>query len=106
MTWLLGIRSVLSNVPWFVWAALAIIAAWGIDRTAYGAERYSEGRESVLSELRAREAQAKDKALEAILKGDKRAIERAKKFEAQEAVLRDAIEAAETDSGNSLDALF
>lgn len=104
--WLLTARAFLKRVPWQVWAALAILAAWGIDRTAQYRSGYSEGRESVLTELRTAEAKAADKALEAIAEAGEAGVERAERFEAEQQALGEAIEAAEAVNENALDALF
>ena len=106
MTYLLAARALLARIPWQVWAILGLLAVWGIDRTTYGARRYDDGRESVLSELRKQEAAAKAEAWEAITTEGAKGAERANKFETEQQTLRDAIERAEDANQNSLDAIF
>lgn len=84
---------------WYIAAALALL--WW-----HGSNRYQDGRESVLTELRTAEAKAADKALEAITEAGEAGVERAEVFEAQERALGDAIKEAEANDTNSLDAIF
>ena len=92
----------IKSVPREVWYALVVlVAVWLIYR-----EGVSDGRESVLAELRTAEAKAADKALEAIAEAGESGVERAERFEAEQQALGEAIEAAEAANGNSLDALF
>ena len=106
LTALATARAFLKRVPWQVWAALAIIAAWCIDRTVQYRSGYSEGRESVLTELRTAEAKAAEKALEAIAEAGEAGVERAERFEAEQETLSQAIEKAEAANRNPLDELF
>jgi hypothetical protein len=106
MTYLLAIRGLLSRVPPLVWAILGLLAVWGIDRTTYGARRYDDGRESVLSELREAEAEAAQKAVEAVAKEGAKGAARAAEFDQQQQTLKDAIEKAEAEGGNALDSIF
>jgi hypothetical protein len=101
-----AVKAFAKRIPWQVWAALAILAAWGIDRTLQYRSGYSEGRESVLAELRTAEAKAKDKALEAIAEAGEAGVERAERFEAEQETLSQAIEKAEAANRNPLDELF
>ena len=106
MTYLLAIRGLLTRAPWPLWAILGLLAVWGIDRTTYGARRYDDGRESVLSELREAEAEAAQKAVEAVAKEGAKGAARAAEFDKQQETLRDAIEKAEAEGGNALDSIF
>jgi hypothetical protein len=106
VTYLLAIRGLLSRVPPLVWAIIGLLAVWGIDRTTYGARRYDDGRESVLSELRKAEAEAAQKAVEAVAKEGAKGAARAAEFDKQQETLRDAIEKAEAANQNALDGLF
>lgn len=106
LTYLATARALLKRIPWFVWAAMAIIAAWGIDRTVQYRSGHSDGRESVLAELRAAEAKAAQKALEAAATATQAGIKRAERFDAEQETLSDAIRKAEDANQNSLDALF
>jgi hypothetical protein len=100
------VKALAKRVPWQAWAILALSAAWAIDRTTYGAERYSDGRESVLADLRTAEAEAKEKALRAIAGAGEAGIARAEAFDQQQEALRNAIDAAEKGGGNALDSIF
>lgn len=96
----------LRRIPWFVWVALAVLALWWIDRSGQYREGRADGREAVMAELRAAEQAAGKRALKAAAKADEKA---AKREEAQAKVIADqikAIEAAEADDENALDALF
>ena len=106
MTYLLAIRGLLARIPWQAWAIIGLLAVWAIDRTTYGARRYGDGRESVLTELRTAEAKAADKALEAIAEAGEAGVERADRFEAEQETLSQAIEKAEAANRNPLDELF
>ena len=106
MTWLLKIGGVLKRIPWPIYAAAIVLAAWWLDRSAQYRSGYSEGRESVLAELRTAEATAKDKALKAIAEAGEAGIERAERFEQQQETLRQAIQEAEKANRNALDELF
>lgn len=99
-------RALLARIPWWVWPALAIAGAWWWDRTAQYREGYSEGRESVLAQLRAAEARARDKATEAASEAQERATERAVTFEAKQTKDKAAITEAKANDTNALDALF
>ena len=103
-------RAFLSRIPLEVYLALGIslsiclaIWAWGVHNYRSG---YSDGRESVLTELRTAEAKAADKALEAIAEAGEAGVERAERFEAEQDALGEAIEKAEAANRNSLDELF
>ena len=99
-------RAFLSRIPLEVYLALGIslsIWAWGVHNYRSG---YSDGRESVLTELRTAEAKAADKALEAISEAGEAGVERAERFEAEQEALGEAIEKAEAANRNSLDELF
>jgi hypothetical protein len=106
VTWLLTARAFLSRVPWQVYAILALLAAWGVDRTVQYRSGYSDGRESVLTELRTAEAEAAQKALEAAATATQAGIERSERFDVEQQALRDAITEAERADRNALDALF
>ena len=58
MTWAVTAWQFAKRVPWQVYAAVALVLAVWI----YGNNRYDAGRESVLAELRAKEAAAKANA--------------------------------------------
>jgi len=106
LTYLAIARAFLKRIPWQVYLALVIclaIWAWGAHNYRSG---YSEGRESVLAELRTAETEAKDKALEAIAEAGEAGIERAERFDTEQRALNEAIEKAEAKEGNALDALF
>lgn len=92
----------LGKVPREVWYCLAALAAWWWFSSHY----IEQGREEVLSELRAAQAETAEKALEAIAEADTAALER---HEANAAVLEaqiERIEQAEAEESNPLDALF
>lgn len=96
----------IKTVPWFVWVAVAVVALWFIDRNAQYREGYDNGAESVKAELRAAQAKAAETALKAAARADEKAIARA---EAESEVIErqlDAIERAEANDENPLDALF
>ena len=96
----------LKAVPWFVWVAIAVAALWFIDRNAQYREGFENGRGEVLEQLRKAEAEAAQKALEAVARADEKALERA---EAEAEVIErqlDAIQRAEANDENPLDALF
>lgn len=92
----------LKGVPWKVYAAVgAALLLWFVY-----AEGRDAGREEVKAELREAEAKAVKRSEKAITKADMEAASRA---EAEAAVIADQVEAIETaeDNGeNSLDALF
>lgn len=94
------------RIPWPVWAALAIIAAWGLDRTAQHREGVREGKETILAELRIQEADALKKAAQARAVGDEAAAKREADFAEQQARTIDTIEEAEANETNALDALL
>lgn len=106
LTWFGTVKSVLAKVPWYVWAILALLAVWAIDRTAYGSRRYSDGRESVLTELRTAEADALERASKAIQSADKAGAKRAEIEAETRAADIEAIERAEATDANPLDSLF
>jgi hypothetical protein len=92
----------LASIPREVWYALAVIAAvWWLR-----ADAYSDGRESVLEELRTAEAGAVKRSLEAVAKADKAGAERAEIEAETRAADIAAIERAEDTGGNALDGLF
>lgn len=102
MTILTGIWGFLRGVPWQVYAGLALLAAFWI----WGNHQYSEGRESVLVELRAAEAEAKEAAIDAAASADASERDRVADFMAEQEALSDVIEQAEKENGNALDAIF
>lgn len=102
MTWALTAWQFAKRVPWQAYAIVALVLAVWI----YGNNRYAAGRESVLEELRAKEAEAKEQAWEAIEQEGIKGAERAKAFEAQQETLRDAIKEAEAAETSALDELF
>lgn len=96
----------LKSVPWFIWVAVAVVALWFIDRNAQYREGFENGRGEVLEQLRKAEVEAAQKSLEAAAQADEKALERA---EAEAEVIErqlDAIERAEAEERNPLDALF
>jgi hypothetical protein len=100
------VKALAKRIPWQVYLALGIslaIWAWGAHNYRSG---YSEGRESVLSELRTAEAEAKEKALKAITEAGEAGVARAERFEAEQQALGEAIERAEAAIRNALDAIF
>ena len=106
MTWLVSALGLAKRVPWFVYAGLVVLAAWGIDRTVQYRSGYSDGEQAVEQRLRDAEAKALRKASEAFQNADKAGEERAlAEAEAQNAAL-EAIRKAEANDANSLDAIF
>ena len=100
------VKALAKRIPWQVYLALGIsLAVWAWGARNYR-EGYSDGRESVLAELRTAEAEAKEKALKAIAEAGEAGIARAERFEAEQETLSQAIEKAEAANGNALDALF
>ena len=100
------IWAALKSVPWFVWIGVAVLALWFIDRNAQYREGFENGRTEVLEELRTAQAKAAETALKAAAQADEKALERA---EAEAEVIErqlDAIERAEANDENPLDALF
>lgn len=102
MTWALTAWQLAKRVPWQAYAIVALVLAVWI----YGSNRYDAGRESVLAELRAKEAEAKEQAWESITTEGAKGAERAKAFEAEQETLRDAIKEAEAAETSALDELF
>lgn len=96
----------LRRVPWFVWAGLAILAFWWIDRSGQYREGRQDGREMVLAELRAAEAESLKKAAESARKADTAGEKRALEFAEAQATAIETIEKAEASDANPLDALF
>ena len=96
----------LKRIPWFVWVALAILALWWIDRGAQYREGLSDGREAILAEFRAAEAEALKKGAEKARKGDLAGEKRALEFAEEQAAAIEVIEKAEIEEGNALDAIF
>lgn len=96
----------LKRVPWFVYVGVAVLALWFIDRNAQYREGHEDGRETVLAEFRAKEAEALKNAAEARQEADTAGEQR----ELQEAEIVggmiDDIERAEANEENPLDALF
>ena len=86
--------------------ALGLVAALILSHTLAYCEGRSDGRESVMAELREQEAAAKSQAWEAITTEGAKGAERAREFEQQQETLRDAIEKAENANQNPLDAIF
>lgn len=102
MTWFLAARTFLGKVPREIWYALAVLlAVWWLR-----ADAYSDGRESVLTELRQAEADAQLKADKAVTEAEKNAAKREAVQAAQAADQIKAIEQAEANNENALDALF
>ena len=100
------IWAALKSVPWFVWIGVAVLALWFIDRNAQYREGFESGRTEVLEELRTAQVKAAENALKAAAQADEKALERA---EAEAEVIErqiDAIERAEANDENPLDALF
>jgi hypothetical protein len=95
-------RAFLGKIPREVWYALAVLAAvWWIR-----ADAYSDGRESVLTELREAEDKAREKAAKAIEEADKAGAKRAQIEAETRAADIEAIERAEETGDNPLDNLF
>jgi hypothetical protein len=94
------------DVPWHVW----VIAALALALPLHGCNEYKRGHEagkgSVLATLRAAEAQADKRALEAIARAEGAVTPEVVKHEAETQALRDAIREAEAAGGNALDAVF
>ena len=100
------IKQTLGRVPWQAWAVLALLAAFQVHGCTQYRSGYSDGRESVLSELRKAEAAAADRSMQAAAKGDKSkavAAERSAQIIAGQIA---RVEAAETKGESALDALF
>jgi hypothetical protein len=101
-----AVKALAKRIHPAIYLALAIcLAIW-----AWGAHNYrsghSDGREAVLADLRAAEALAKEKALQAIAEAGDAGIERAERFEAEQRALNEVIGRAEAKEGSALDALF
>lgn len=93
-------------VPWQVYAIGALVAAIPINGCVQYNKGYDNGAESVKAELRAAQSKAAETALKAAAQADEKALERA---EAEAEVIErqlDAIERAEANDENPLDALF
>jgi len=98
----LAIRKLLAGVPWQVWAAAGLaLAFWG-----YGHHQYNAGKQVVIDRLEKAEAKAKADAIKAARSADVKQQERAVEFEARQDILSEAINDAETDNRNPIDALF
>lgn len=100
--WALSAWGMLGKVPREVWYALAALAAWWWFSSHY----YDEGRESVFAELREAEKKAQDEAAKARDVADTKAAERAVVEAEIIAGQIEAIEKAEANDENALDALF
>jgi ABC-type transporter MlaC component len=100
--WALSALGWLKGLPWQVYAGLFLLAAFPITYC----KGVHDGREEVLTELREKSDEAKQKAEAARQIADEGAQNRADEFEAKQEVLTDAIEQAETNGGNALDAIF
>jgi hypothetical protein len=95
-------RAFLGKIPREVWYALAVLAAvWWIR-----ADAHNDGRESVLTELREAEDKAREKAAKVIEEADKAGAKRAQIEAETRAADIQAIEKAEANDTNSLDAIF
>jgi len=100
------IWAALKSVPWFVWVGVAVVSLWFIDRNAQYREGFENGRTEVMEELRTAQAKAAENALKAAAQADEKALERA---EAEAEIIErqlEAIERAEANDENPLDALF
>jgi Flp pilus assembly protein TadB len=100
--WILKIGGFLKAIPWPIYAAIALVAAFFF----WGDYQHERGRDVVLTELRKAEAQAKAKRRAAIIESDAKAKDRAKEFGAQQDILQETIENAQETDSNPLDALF
>ena len=94
------------RLPLAVWLMLALMVALPVNGCVQHARGYDKGRETVLAKLRAAEAAADYRALEAIKEAEGHETAEVQRFEAEQDALRGAIEAAEGDGGNALDAYF
>ncbi len=101
-----AVKGVAARIPWQALVAVALLIAIPVNGCIQHRNGVSEGREAVLAELRAAEAEAAEKALHAIAEAGAGGVERAEKFEAVQEGLREAIKEAEANDTNSLDALF
>lgn len=92
----------LKRIPREVWYVLAVLAfLWW-----YGHSRYDAGWEAFEQKLKAAQAEAAEKAFKAERSADANERERADEFQAEQEAMRKAIEAAEKEDTNALDALF
>lgn len=96
----------LRAVPWQVYVIGALVAAIPINGCVQYREGFENGRGEVLEQLRKAEAEAAQKSLEAVARADEEAIERAEKEAEIIAGQLEAIERAEAEERNPLDALF
>jgi nitroimidazol reductase NimA-like FMN-containing flavoprotein (pyridoxamine 5'-phosphate oxidase superfamily) len=99
-------KASLVRIPWQVWAAVALVIAFPLTHCHGYRSGYSDGRQAVLDDLRAKEAAMSQKALEAVAKGNIEAAKRADQHAAAIAEEVRAIEKAEAEGGSPLDALF
>lgn len=106
MSWLLTALGFAKRIPWQVWAAVTLLAAFPLTYCKGRADGYSEGRESVEAQLRAAQAKSAEKALEAASKADLKAAARADQNAAVLAQQIKQIEKAEANDQNALDSLF
>ena len=102
LQFLKGFTGWLSRVPWQAYALIGagVFIFWLADN------RFDAGRESVLSDLREKQAAAARKAEAAQTIATEKALERSEEFQAQQEVLQDAIEQAEATDSNPLDAII
>jgi len=94
------------DVDWRVWVMLALLVAIPVNGCTQYKRGHEAGKESVLATLRAAEAEADKRALQAIAKAEGAVTPEVVKHEAETQALRDAIREAEAADGNALDAIF
>jgi len=102
MTAFLAIRAFLKGVPWQVYAAAALLAAFWF----YGNHQYKAGRAVEIARFEAAAEKAQQEAVIAAASADKKEQARAAEFEAVQGALTQEIEDAKADDRNSLDAIF
>lgn len=96
----------LKSIPWQVWMIGALVVAIPVNGCVQHGRGYDAGREEVLNDLRAKADEKAKQAAQAKTQADDKATERADEFEREQSVLKDAIDEAEAQGGNALDAIF
>lgn len=92
----------LKRIPREVWYALAVLSfLWW-----YGQNRYDAGWEAFEQKLKAAQAEATQKAFKAERSADANERARVDEFLGDQEAMRKAIDTAEKENSNALDALF
>ena len=106
LSWFGTIKSAMARIPWQAYIAAGLLAAIPVNGCIQYRSGYSDGRESVLAELRTAEAESLERASKAIERADKAGAKRAEIEAETRAADIEAIERAEATNANPLDALM